>query len=715
MGDIITHQEPRRKFPVGREMRSVPIGDEYNNYTNKGIQMKSLPNSLSVKGIRSLIFGFLLALTAGSFGHAQTLPAFPGAEGFGSASVGGRGGVVIPVTNLNDSGIGSFRAACDATGPRIIVFRIGGTIFLQTPIILENPYLTIAGQTAPGGGIAIKNEAFRIKTHDVIVRGMRFRPGDLTGNLHPLEIESVHMIGDTDDNQVYKVILDHCSLSWSIDKNLGCWAATFGTANHDITAQWCISSEALHSPFHPKDSDHAMGMFFSSIQKATAHHNLLAHNHARQPQYTRNTWGEGINNIIYNYGTYATEVQSGAKVALIGNYYKTGADWTGNATGINVDPPVVGYGNCSVYVLGNIGPGRPIDEGNEWNAVTGDAIYRSFVPPFTMSGVVSSSATDAYDQVLENAGAFPRDAVDERIINDVINGTGQGISSQSDVGGWPTLAAGTPPTDTDNDGMPNDWEIANGLNPNDPSDGNGDLDGDGYKNVEEYINSLITNPTGGGSGEPPAVSNIPNQSVIVTQDFTPITVDSYVTDPDNADNEITWTWSGNSSLIITWHDVGRKIKVRAPNGWTGNETITFTATDPDGNSDSNGASFKVTTSDSAQSPIGEGKESIDIEAMSSGSIDTPAATALLGNYPNPFNPSTTIHYVLGEDTWVTLKIYNALGQEVATLVNEFRPAGYHSTIWDGRTNAGGSAASGVYVYRLSAGNLVKTGRMLLTK
>jgi len=451
---------------------------------------KNLPSRIMKSRTTALIICLLAGIISMQIAFGQ-IPAFPGAEGFGSTTPGGRGGTVRFVTNLNDAGPGSLREALEASGPRIVIFRVAGTIFLQTLIIVSDPYLTIAGQTAPGDGITIANESIRLKTHDVIVRGIRCRPGDLTGFQNPLDIEGMLMLGGSDP--VYKVILDHCSFSWGIDKNVTSFGPdeAFGDVIRDITIQWCISGEALHSQYHPDGTSHAMGMDFSSILSASSHHNLLAHNHGRQPQFSKYTTGESINNIVYNYGQYATEVQTEAKVNIIGNYYKTGLDWSGNSVGIKVDDPDAPYGPVSVYVQGNVGPGRPIDEGNEWDAVNGDEAYRSFSPPTPLSGVITNTATDAYELALANAGVFPRDSVDKRIIYDVVHGTGHKIESQSDVGGWPVLAPGTSPLDSDNDGMPNTWEIANGLNPNSASDGNGDLDGDGYTNVEEYINGLI--------------------------------------------------------------------------------------------------------------------------------------------------------------------------------------------------------------------------------
>jgi hypothetical protein len=451
-----------------------------------------------------------------------------------------------------------------------------------------------------------------------------------------------------------------------------------------------------------------MGMFFASVQRATAHHNLLAHNRARNPQFSRETWGEAINNIVYNYGTFGAEIQSGAQVSLIGNYFKTGDNWTGVFNGIRVDEPDAGYPDCAVYVLGNVGPGRPTDTGNQWNAVTGDDQYRVFSPPFTPSGVTSTTALEAYDEVLAGAGSFPRDAVDTRVISDVINGTGAAIESQDDVGGWPALGPGSSPLDSDNDGMPNDWEIANGLNPNSGSDGNGDLDGDGYTNIEEYINGLILT---GIVGEPPVLSDIVNQTISGNARFASLRIDDLVTDPDDLDSDMTWSWTGNSELTITLDETRRGIRVRRAANWTGTETVTFTVTDPDGNSDSDVASFTATTIES----VGGESETGFLKMESSLPQELPRETGVLGNYPNPFNPATNIRFALAGDSWVELKVYNTMGQEVATLVNGFRSAGYHSVSWNGTTDSGSLTASGVYLYRLNAGDVVKTGRMIFTK
>jgi hypothetical protein len=212
---------------------------------------------------------------------------------------------------------------------------------------------------------------------------------------------------------------------------------------------------------------------------------------------------------------------------------------------------------------------------------------------------------------------------------------------------------------------------------------------------------------GGGTGEPPVVTDIPNQTITTGGRFASIRVDNYVSDPDNADNELTWSWSGNSSITVTWNAANRRISVRPPRNWTGSETITFTATDPDGNTDSDPATFTVNPASLSETAL--------VEKQIAAERDLPVETGLLGNYPNPFNPSTTIQYALAQDGWVTLAIYNMLGQQVATLVDEFQQAGYHSAEWNGSTVDGQPVASGVYLSRVNAGGVVRVSRLLLSK
>lgn len=426
---------------------------------------------------------------------ASSAPAFPGAEGFGANSVGGRGGRVIEVTNLNDSGPGSLRAAIEAEEPRIVVFRTGGTIELQSSLDVRNPFITIAGQTAPGGGIALKNHPsnegtpLRVFTHDVVIRYIRSRPGAATQETCCLD--GIEILG----NSAYNVIIDHCSASWSTDETMSTWYDP-----HDITIQWSIISEALFNSTHEK-GPHSAGLMLGSdgSYNISIHHNLFAHNSERNPRIKTSGLVDFVNNVVYNYGVlagYLSNDYSHLPANFVGNFFKMGSDSTSTHE-IELSPP--GSFTFSLYVSGNIGPHRPSDDLEDWLVVAPED--REWVVParHVAPPVTTTSAFEAYDQILVNAGAtigldsqgnsyWRRDAVDERIVNDVRNGTGGIINDPSEVGGWPELAAGTAPSDTDHDGMPNKWELLWGFHPCNSYDGPGDTDGDGYTNVEEYLN-----------------------------------------------------------------------------------------------------------------------------------------------------------------------------------------------------------------------------------
>jgi pectate lyase len=424
--------------------------------------------------------------------------AFPGAEGFGANSVGGRGGRVIEVTNLNDSGPGSLRAAIEAGGPRIVVFRTGGTIELQSGLEISNPFITIAGQTAPGGGITLKNvpsnmdAALTVTAHDVIIRYIRSRPGASTRQACCLD--AIQILTDS----AYNVIIDHCSASWATDETMSTWYDP-----HDITIQWCIISEGLLDSTH-EEGPHSKGLLLGSdgSYNISVHHNLFAHNVERAPLIKTSGLVDVVNNVMYNpewSASHVTDDYSKALLNYVGNYFKRGPDSTSE---YSLATSNEGGNGLEIFVQGNIGPNRPRDdidymdeslvvkpEGRQWIVETRhDA-------PF----VTTTSAIEAYDQVLANAGAtigldsqgnsyWRRDPVDGRIVNDVRNGTGSYIDDPSEVGGWPELAAGTAPPDSDHDGMPDQWERLYCLGPSDPSDGPFDADGDGYTNVEEYLN-----------------------------------------------------------------------------------------------------------------------------------------------------------------------------------------------------------------------------------
>jgi pectate lyase len=418
--------------------------------------------------------------------ESRALPAFPGAEGFGSTTPGGRGGRVILVTNLDDAGPGSFRAACDAEGPRIVLFRVSGLITLATPIVIKNPYITIAGQTAPGDGICVRSYTFVIATHDVVVRYLRSRLGDLSGQ----ETDSITLASGAEN-----VILDHCSATWSIDEAL----SLAGNVSN-VTVQWCLIAEGLNHSKHSKGA-HGYGSLSRANGPVTWHHNLWAHNNSRNPRlgdnYGRPPYPtfDVRNNVIYDYGEIASGLTQGVlKVNYVANYIRPGLDSKAR-TPIHIGGP----SDLSFYIRGNVFEGNSAltaDNSQFFDPVTidGRKQVQTVAEPFNVQPVKTTSAQRAYEAVLRTVGAsLPlRDSVDARIVDEVCQRKGSIIDSQQQVGGWPALKSKAAPVDSDDDGMPDSWERRYGLNPHDPVDGATDNNKDGYTNLEEYLNS--TNP-----------------------------------------------------------------------------------------------------------------------------------------------------------------------------------------------------------------------------
>jgi len=417
------------------------------------------------------------------------LPAFPGAEGFGATTPGGRGGKVIEVTTLSDDGPGSLREACYAEGPRIVVFRVGGIIDLKSDIKLSKPFLTIAGQTAPGDGICLRNATLRVCTHDVVIRYIRARVGDRPDGPKPENRDALKIEG----TRVHHVVIDHCSMSWSIDENVSTW----GTP-HDVTIQWCIIAEALYKSLHPKGV-HGMGLLIGDRStRMTFHHNLLAHNPWRNPLMQ----GRGDetsdydlrNNVIYDYGKFCTVIRGRIHINYVSNYLQSGPSTTVTQE-IHLDVDRRNNGRPRIYLAGNTAPSCPDGKGDNWVMVKdmaglGENVLR-VKTAFSFPKVTTTSAAEARKSVLQSAGATlrRRDAVDARVVKDVKDGTGKAINSPRDVGGWPAYRSASPPPDSDHDGMPDAWEAKHGLNPRDPYDGPKDKDGDGYTNVEEFLNA----------------------------------------------------------------------------------------------------------------------------------------------------------------------------------------------------------------------------------
>lgn len=384
------------------------------------------------------------------------------------------------VTNLNDSGPGSLRAAIEAKGPRIVIFRVSGIIELKSRLVIRNPYITIAGQTAPGDGICLKGDQLVITAHDVVVRYIRVRPGDIKRK----EMDAIWV------DRAENVIIDHCSASWGIDETLSV------TDSKNVTVQWCFITESLHRSYHRK-GPHGFGSLITGGEGGvTFHHNLYAHHASRNPRAGGSEGMPGIvldfrNNVIYNWGYRAGySGESQVRINYIANYLKPGPSTTESARGYGFRP---GGSKTFIFLTGNFFAGFPDKTRNNKLLIDprggGGTIVNS---PFPAPPVRTDPAEVAFKRVLKEGGAVlpKRDAVDKRIVEEVMKGTGRIINSQDEVGGWPEYKSVPPPPDSDMDGIPDDWERRNHLNPLDPSDANGDFDGDGYTNIEEYINSL---------------------------------------------------------------------------------------------------------------------------------------------------------------------------------------------------------------------------------
>ncbi|MDO4162951.1 MAG: pectate lyase [Bacteroides sp.] len=450
------------------------------------------------------------------------IPAFPGADGAGKYTTGGAGGAVYTVTSLADDGTeGTLRWAIRKKGPRTIVFAVSGIIELQSPLKINNGDLTIAGQTAPGDGICLKNYTLGVQADNVIIRFIRSRMGD-----------DIKQKGDDAMNGFKhhtNIIIDHCSMSWSTDE-----CASFYD-NTNFTLQWCIISESLANSIHEKGA-HGYGGLWGG-QPASFHHNLLAHHTNRTPRlcgsrYTGNPDAEKVelfNNVIYNYGSDGAYAGEGGSYNFLNNYYKPGPF---TATKSSYKRLFTAYADDgkNKNVAGTHGvfhfKGNYVDATCpkltdkqkpeiykiQHDNTFGFIVKKDFAPekellsktPFDIAEHTSlQPARKAYKDVLQYAGAsLKRDVIDARIVEETRKGnytyegshgsTNGMIDRPADVGGWPEYKSEPTPLDTDKDGMPDEWEKAHGLNPEDAADGSKYILSPEYTNLEVYLNELVS-------------------------------------------------------------------------------------------------------------------------------------------------------------------------------------------------------------------------------
>lgn len=455
---------------------------------------------------------FTIGIVCGisTFINAQNVLSFPGAEGFGRYTTGGRGGKVYAVTKLSDDGSeGTLRYALEQKGPRYIIFKTGGTIYLESPLKIKEGNVTIAGQTAPGDGITVANYETFVGADNVIIRYMRFRMGD-----------QKNYEGDALGARFIKnLIVDHCSMSWSTDETVSIYV------NENTTLQWCLIAESLRNSAHQKGAHGYGGIAGGKF--ASFHHNMYAHHDSRNPrlgEYAGSKFAltdltDFRNNVIYNWGHNNVYGGEGMNVNMVNNYYKPGPATMTRQRIVAIDknekPETEVYNIWGKYYInGNVIEGNPEVTKDNWTEGVFLQMKASYhltnkdkneikinQPHDIQNNAKTDAPKEAYDKILQIGGAsLVRDAVDLHVLKDVKDGsfTYKGskgssngiIDSQKDVGGFPNLNQGTALPDSDNDGMPDEWEIKNKLNPK-IANGNGrDLHKD-YDNIEIYLNDIV--------------------------------------------------------------------------------------------------------------------------------------------------------------------------------------------------------------------------------
>ena len=711
---------------------------------------------------------------------AQQL-AFPGAEGYGCYTTGGRGGNVYEVTNLTDAGAGSLRYGIEsAARPVTIVFRVSGIIELTKDLKITNGNITIAGQTAPGDGICIKNKklvipssavttvtavssySFNVEADNVIIRYIRFRPGDEIDNSVGAPLSNIQFENDGIWGRDHKnIIIDHCSMSWAIDE-----VASFYD-NQNFTMQWCLIGESLWHSFHSK-GDHGYGGIWGGWG-ASFHHNLLADHTSRNPRFCGARYHVSTaslekvdyrNNVIYNWAGNSAYGGEGGQQNMINNYYKPGPG-TKKKSGTQlyrlVNPSVstspLVDSISSWYLAGNVMEGYA-------DVTSNNAHGRGFQPqypdsvqglwerltlPVFFAPVITQSADDAYNAVLDGCGAsLVRDTVDKRIIYQARTGTAATggtfgantgiIDSPTNVGGWPAYNSTTAPTDTDHDGIPDDWETAHGLNPNDASDRN-TVGTDGYTMLETYINSLTqisakqlftlsTSVEGSGSITPSDGSYEEGTSFSVTA--TPSNGYKFANwsgDTVSANATITVKMYKNLNIKATFTPINQNVTLTVNKTGVGNVSL-----DPTGGTYTTGTTVSLTAQPSAgwQFDNWTGDASgtgLTISIVMDGSKTVTAnfsliqsAPALSGDNdiqlsvsPNPFGSTAKLSFNLASPATADISIFNTVGNKVLTVARKTFNSGLNEVEFDSS-----ELKAGVYICTLSLDN-GKTSRVTLVK
>lgn len=474
--------------------------------------------TISIRIVPVLLSLLLVLPSCKNNGEQPTSPvvAFPRAEGGGKFATGGRGGVVVHVTTLEDArdketgqpSLGTLRKAVQMDGTRTVVFDVSGTINLSSQLDITGGNLTIAGQTAPGDGICIAGYPVVVKASNVIIRFLRFRMGDQ----NKVEGDALSI------NDHRNIIVDHCSFSWSTDECVSCYG------NTDFTLQYCIISESLKESVHAKGA-HGYGGIWGGTN-ASFHHNLLAHHQSRNPRFDHDYVNvkcvgpiDFVNNVVYNWesnsaygGEGSTMGGGGRLINFVANYFKPGPSTKSGVKTRLVDP----WTNCDncvagskvlskggsvvapkIYLVDNVMAGSSDVTADNWKGSTKSKSVAGVNTRWT-DGLTAmtneQSAEQAFETVLSKAGcSLRRDALDARIVSEVRNGTGKLVNSPADAGGYPQLKNETPPADTDRDGMPDEWEEAHVLDKTSSADSKLYSLDKKFTNLEVYLNSLVQN------------------------------------------------------------------------------------------------------------------------------------------------------------------------------------------------------------------------------